>query len=74
MDQVLVNMDNYYMSKTAAINLKNNGVYCRGTIRTNRKFLPKSVLFTASEGRNFSRGTTRLAVNVEHSLIAIGWL
>jgi len=31
----VLNMDNYYMSTTAAINLKNNGVYCRGTIRTN---------------------------------------
>jgi hypothetical protein len=60
----VVNMDNYYMSTTAAIYLKNNGVYCRGTIRTNQKFLPKSVLFTASEARNFSRGTTRLVVNV----------
>jgi hypothetical protein len=42
-------MDNYYMSMTASIKLKNNGVYCRGTIQTNCKFLPKSVLFTAAE-------------------------
>jgi len=67
-----VNMDNYYISTTVAINLKNNGVYYRFTIRMNRMFLPKSVLFTASEARNFSRGTTRLAVNMEHSLIAVG--
>jgi hypothetical protein len=69
----VVNMDNYYMSTTAAINLKNNGVYCRGTIRMNHKFVPKSVLFMAAEGRTFSRGTTRLAINVEHSL-ADEWL
>jgi hypothetical protein len=58
----VVNMDNYYMSTTLAINLKNNGVYYRCTIRTNRMFLPKSVLFTAAKGRKLSRVTTRLAV------------
>jgi C1A family cysteine protease len=69
-----VNMDNYYMSTTAAIHLKEKGVLCRGTIRTNRKFIPKSVLFMAKECRSNERGTSRIAINAEHSLVAIGWL
>jgi hypothetical protein len=70
----VVNMDNYYMSTTAAIHLKEKGILCRGTIRTNRKFVPKSVLFMAKECRSNERGTSRIAVNAEHSLVAIGWL
>ena len=70
----VVNMDNYYMSTTAAIHLREKGVLCRGTIRANRKFVPKSVLFTSRECRESDRGTTRMAVNVENSLVAVGWL
>jgi len=70
----IVNMDNYYMSTTAAIHLKQKGILCRGTIRTNRKFAPKSVLFNSRESKSLSRGTSRVAVNVENSLVAVGWL
>jgi hypothetical protein len=52
-----VNMDNYYMSTTCAKHLKKNGVYCRGTLCSNRKFVPKSTLFTASEARTLPRGS-----------------
>ncbi len=37
-----VNMDNYYMSTICAMHLRNKGVYYRGTIRSTRKFVPKS--------------------------------
>jgi hypothetical protein len=69
-----VNMDNYYMSTTCALHLKNNGVYCRGTIQSNRKFVPKSTLFTPAEARSLPRGTIRYAVNPTHNIIAAGWL
>jgi len=51
-----------------------NGVYCRGNIFSNRKFVPKSNLFMASEARSLPRGSIRYAVNPMHNLIAIGWL
>jgi hypothetical protein len=54
--------------------LRQNGVFCRGTIRSNRKFVPKSILFTPSEARTLPRGTHRIAINEEHQMIAIGWL
>ncbi len=38
------------------------------------EFFPKSVLFTTWEGKQLDRGTYRVAVNVENSLIAVGWI
>jgi hypothetical protein len=69
-----VNMDNYYMSTTCAMKLRQNGVFCRGTIRSNRKFVPKSILFTPAESRTLPRGTHRIAVNHDNNMMAIGWL
>jgi hypothetical protein len=67
-----VNMVNY--NTTCALHLKNNGVYCRGTIHWNRKFVPKSTLFKASKARVLPRGTIRYEVNPTHNLIAVDWL
>jgi hypothetical protein len=50
-----VNMDNYYMSTVCAAHLQSKKVYCRGTIRSSRKFVPKSTLFTPSEARSLPR-------------------
>jgi len=69
-----VNMDNNYMSTTCAIKLREKGVFCRGTIRSNRKFVPKSIFFTPTEARTLPRGTHRIAVNNEHQIVAVGWL
>jgi len=38
-----VNMNNYYTSVSSAMKLLDNGVFCQGTVQTNRKLLPKSV-------------------------------
>jgi hypothetical protein len=67
-----VNTDNYYMSNTCAIRLKEKGVFCRGTIRSSRKFVPKSILFTHAEANELPRGTQRSAVNHDLNIIAIG--
>jgi len=69
-----VNMDNYYMSTTTAIKLRQNTVFCRGTIRPNRKLLPKSVLFTTKDVKQYPRGHSVCAVNCDNNLIALGWL
>jgi hypothetical protein len=67
-----VNMVNYYMSATTAIHLKQRQIYCRGTIRSTRKFLPKSILFTSSEARQLPRGHVRCTVNEENQIVAVG--
>jgi hypothetical protein len=69
-----INMDNYYMSTVCAARLRSKGVYCRGTIQSSRKFVPKSILYTPSEVRTLPRGTICSVVNPEHNMIAIGWL
>jgi hypothetical protein len=69
-----VNMDNYYISATTAIQLKERKIYCRGTIRSTRKYLPKSILFSNAETQQLPRGYTWYAVNNEHQIVAIGWM
>ena len=69
-----INMDNYYMSPSCAIRLRDHGVFCRGTIRTARKFVPRSILFSASELRTLPRGTHRIAVDHDHHMMAVGWV
>ena len=68
-----INMDNYYMSTTCAIKLWENGVFCRGTVRSTWKYAPKGIQFNSSKSRTMARGTHRMAVNEEHQMIAIGW-
>ncbi len=43
-----VNIDDYYMSTVLVVNLLKNKIFCMGTIRSSRKFVPKSALFTTS--------------------------
>jgi hypothetical protein len=69
-----INMDNYYMSPMRAVNLWKKQIFCCGMICCNRKFLPKSVLFTSKEARELERGTSRIAVNLPNQLVAVGWL
>jgi hypothetical protein len=68
----VVNMDNYYMAATYAIRLRKHGVFCRGTIRSSKKFIPKSILFTSAEVRKLPRGLQRCVVNQEHQMLAVG--
>jgi hypothetical protein len=64
-----VNMNNYYMSTTTAIKLRQNTVFFCGTIRPNHKLLPKSVLFTTKDVKQYPRGHSVCAVNCENNLI-----
>ncbi len=69
-----VNMDNYYMSPATAVHLKQKEIFCRGTLRSTRRLVPKSILFSSSETKSLPRGFTRYAVNPTHNMVAVGWL
>jgi len=70
-----VNFNNYYASPSAAIELLKRKVYCRGTLRLNRKLLPKYVQFTKADARQpNARGSSKVAVNRKYGLVAAGWL
>jgi len=70
----VVTMDNYYMSTTCAMKLRANGVLCHGAIRSSRKFVPKSLLFTTTEVHQLPRGLQRCVVNEEHQMLAVEWI
>ncbi len=69
-----INMDNHYMSPSCAIRLRDHGVFCRGTIWTAYKFVPRSILFSSSDIRTLPRGTHCIAVHYDHHLMAVGWV
>jgi hypothetical protein len=69
-----INMDNYYMSPSCAIQLRDHGVFCHGTIWTARKFVPRSILFSSSEIRTLPRGMHCIAVDHDHHMMAMGWV
>ena len=66
-------MDNYYTSPEALIALKHKGIFARGTVKENRRLLPKSIIISDKESKDRSRGTAKCAVNIEHGLVAFGW-
>jgi hypothetical protein len=69
-----INKDNYYMSTTCAMRLRDNGVFCRGTIRNTCKYVPKGIQFTSAEVCTLPRGTHRMAVCQEQQMLAVGWV
>jgi hypothetical protein len=54
--------------------LRENGVFCRGTIQGTRKYVPKGIQFNSVESRTLPRETHRMAVNEEHQMLAVGWI
>jgi hypothetical protein len=70
----VINIDRYYTSPELMLELQKQGMYARGTCNSNRRMFPKAVIFTKAEARKEKRGTSRLAVNKENNLVAIGWI
>jgi len=74
---VTVNCDNMYTSITTAISLakdRKKPIFMRGTLRARRKFVPKSILFTAKESRTLPRGYRRVAVSTQEKVAVFSWL
>jgi hypothetical protein len=69
-----INIDNYYMSTTYAMKLRENGVFCHGTIRGTQKYVPKGIEFNSVESHTLPWGTHHMAVNEEHQMLAVGWV
>jgi len=71
---ITVNLDNYYTSIASAIELRKRKIYVRGTLRSNRKFLPTKVLLTRKEATLSTRGFRKVAVAKEEGIVAFSWL
>jgi Transposase IS4 len=70
----VVNMDNYYTSPEVAYTLSQNGLYMRGTCRTNRKGFPVGVLYSKGDSGKLDRGSTKTMMEHEKGITAYGWL
>ena len=70
----IINMDNYYGSPHVLMCLKNNGLYGRCTTRTDRKYLPNTILFKKTDSKKFGRGALRYASEKQYQMAAFGWL
>ena len=66
-------MDNLYSSPEVFIKLLGMGIYARGTVRTNRKYLPSFIQFEKPDMKNISRGSFRFATNEKYNLSCYAW-
>ena len=72
---ITLNFNNYYASPAIAIQLLGQAVFCRGTLRKNKRLIPKYILFSKSEAKGKdSRGAVKIAVNLRFQLVAVGWI
>jgi len=72
---ITLNFNNYYASPAIAIQLLGQTVFCRGTLRKNKRLIPKYILFSKSEAKGKdSRGAVKIAVNLRFQLVAVGWI
>ena len=69
----IINMDNLYSSPEVFIALKNYGLYARGTVRLNRKYLPKFIKYLKKDMATLDRGSYQFASNIKHNMSMHCW-
>lgn len=67
----IINTDNYYTSVQLLEALRVVGLYGRGTIRSDSKFGPKSIMLKKTD--QVERGTIRQGVDTKHNMIGASW-
>ena len=66
----LLYVDNFYTSPELLLDLLKIGVYCTGTVRTNRKHFPKELV---PADKSMGMGTYRFASCENFPLTAVWW-
>ena len=69
----IVNMDNLYSSPLVFIKLKEMSLYARGTVRLNRKYLPRFIKYLKKDMAKLPRGSYQFAVNNEYKMSMHCW-
>ena len=69
----VINMDNLYSSPLVFIKLKEMSLYARGTVRLNRKYLPKFIKYMRKDMAKLPRGSYQFAVNKEYNMSMHCW-
>ena len=70
---ITINMDNLYSSPEVFIALKKKGLYARGTVRLNRKYLPRFSKYLKKDMATLERGSYQFASNIEHNMSMHCW-
>ena len=66
----LLYVDNFYTSPTLLADLVKKGIYCTGTVQTDRKGFPKSLIMS---DKSMPQGSYRFAACSTHPLTASWW-
>ena len=69
----VINMDNLYSSPLVFIKLKEMSLYARGTVRLNRKYLPRFIKYMKKDMTKLPRGSYQFAVNKEYNMSMHCW-
>ena len=69
----IINMDNLYSSPLVFLELKKMSLYARGTVRNNRKYLPRFIKYLKKDTKRLKRGTYQYAVNEENQMSMHCW-
>ena len=70
----IMNTDNLYTDVRGMLQLKQKGIYSRGTFRRNRKHIPEAILFTKGELKSASRGDYRVASDSRLKIVGASWV
>lgn len=69
----VINMDNLYSSPLVFIKLKEMSLYARGTVRLNRKYLPRFIQYKKKDMKKLERGSYEFAVNKDYNMSMHCW-
>ena len=69
----VINMDNLYSSPLVFIKLKEMSLYARGTVRLNRKYLPRFIQYKKKDMKKLDRGSYEFAVNKDYNMSMHCW-
>ncbi len=70
----VINMDNWYTSVQLCMTLSSIGLYCRGTVRSNRAHNPRFALFRKNEVQLHPRGHSRVSYAQNEGIVSVSWM
>ncbi|RQM24597.1 hypothetical protein B5M09_010962, partial [Aphanomyces astaci] len=71
---IVINMDNWCSSVQLCLTLLKMGMYCRGTVRSNRAHNPRFGMFDKKQIKSVMRGSSLVSVATSLGIIAVSWL
>ncbi|KAF0728663.1 hypothetical protein Ae201684_013621 [Aphanomyces euteiches] len=70
----VINLDDWYSSVQLCLTLLKMGLYCRGTVRSNRAHNPRFGMFDKKQIKSVMHGSSLVSVATSLGIIAVSWL